>query len=251
MRAIPFVIAIVVVLTTLSGCITSEESGTVRASVGDFNKYYLRDDKYTKLIIEIDFVTGFEPSTGAVNLLKDRINENCDKLSVTVSQQPFESNDNKYTLKEIKNLESDHRSHKKKGDTIVVHFLYLNGRYSESDAVLGLAYYADAIAIFKERIEDVATTQINNPLLVSDEDIEKAVLVHEFGHLLGLVNINYRSQTDHEDSDSKHHCIHEDCVMNADVETNAIAAWINTGDNKPPTDFRPECKDDIRILREG
>ena len=39
-----------------------------------------------------------------------------------------------------------------------------------------------SFALFKEKIEDSAF------LLISSTDIEKSVIVHEFGHLLGLVN---------------------------------------------------------------
>jgi len=253
MRTVPLILVLVLVLTAFTGCTESDDDSSGRAGVGDYNKKYLRDDDYPNIIIEIDYVEGFQPSSSAVQLLKQRINENCDKSTVTVVQGSFASDDNSYTLKEIKNLEEKHRTKKKDGNTIVVHILYLNGKYSENNNVLGLAYYADAFAVFKERIEDVATTGIDNPFLVSDEDIEEAVIVHEFGHLLGLVNINYESERDHEDPEHKHHCVHEDCVMNAQIESNAISNLINTGgtSNKPPTDFGPDCTADLNKLREG
>ncbi len=251
MRSEVALVVIMVVAVAFSGCTEDDGAGggRERGAVGDYNHDYLSNERYETLEIEIDFVDGFNPTTSAIQTLKDRIGTYCQKSSVSVKQDPFDSGDTSYTLEEVQALESENRKGWRSGSTIVLHILYLNGEYEDDANVLGIAYHADSFAIFKERIDDVATTDIENPLLVSGADIERSVLVHEFGHLLGLVNINYESEVDHEDPDHPDHCDHEDCVMNAVLETSEIANFVNGLSTKPPTDFESDCVDDLRALR--
>ena len=60
--------------------------------------------------------------------------------------------------------------------------------YSD-DSVLGVAVNATDIAIFKSTIQD-SENFLNRP---SAEEIENSVMLHEVGHLLGLVNCVYQS----------------------------------------------------------
>jgi len=253
MRMAAIILTLSLVLTATGGCLESGGGGGGRPPVGAYNKDYLRGRPYDALFIEIDYVKGFPPSEEAIDHLRDRIGGYCEKGSITVDWKAFDSDDDRYTLEEIVELEREHRTSWRHDGTIVLYVLYLNGEYSGNRNALGLAYYADAFVVFKERIEDVATTRLDNPFLVSSNDIEKSVLVHEFGHLLGLVNINYRSGRDHEDPEHENHCIHEDCVMNAQIETTAIANLINTGgtSNKPPTDFCADCQADLHTIAGG
>lgn len=250
MKVLALLVCSLLMFSVLAGCFESDDDpGRKRGKVGEYKYDYLRNEKYTAVIIEIDHVEGFAPSSDAKNTLKARINTYCDKTTVTIKQNSFESSDSSYSLQEIVKLEERHRTEWRGGSTIVIHILYLDGEYSESGNTLGIAYFADSIAIFKEKIQETADTSL--PILVTEEDIEKAVLVHEFGHLAGLVNIGYESDADHEDPDYEHHCVHEDCVMNAQLESNAIINLINSGGVKPPDDFETDCKADLRGLKDG
>ena len=175
-------------------------------------------------------------------MLKQRIQEVTDKSTITVSQSSFGSTDNSYTLEEILELENKQRTRFKNGNTFVVHILYLNGEYSDNDQTLGLAYSGTSFAIFKEKIEDAAF------LLISSKDIEKSVIVHEFGHLLGLVNNGYQSPHDHEDSQHPHHSNNEESVMYWAIESQDIGNQI---DGEPPNDFDNYDLDDLKLMKEG
>ena len=59
----------------------------------------------------------------------------------------------------------------------------------EEDSVLGVAVDASTVALFSDTIEE-ADGPFGRP---SVEDVENSVLVHEVGHLLGLVNLVYQS----------------------------------------------------------
>ena len=96
--------------------------------------------------------------------------------------------------------------------------------------------------MFKEKIEDASF------LLISATDIEKAVIVHEFGHLLGLVNNGYQSPHDHEDPQHPHHSNNEESVMYWAIESQDIGNQI---DGEPPNDFDSYDLDDLNLMKQG
>ena len=238
-----FVITIILVLAT-PGCLDSLKDSVVSCDniTAECRYEILRGNEYSKIHIEVNYVTGNSPESDALNLLKQRIQEVTDKSTITVSQSSFGSTDNSYTLEEILELEDKQRTRFKSGNTFVIHILYLNGEYNDNDQTLGLAYSGTSFAIFKEKIEDAAF------LLISAKDIEKSVIVHEFGHLLGLVNNGYQSPHDHEDPQHPHHSNNEESVMYWAIESQDIGNQI---DGEPPNDFDNYDLDDLKLMKEG
>ncbi len=238
-----FVITVILVLAT-PGCLDSLKDSVVSCDniTGECRYEILKGNEYSKIHIEVNYVTGNSPESDALNLLKQRIQEVTDKSTITVSQSSFGSTDNSYTLEELLELEDKQRTRFKSGNTFVIHILYLNGEYSDNDQTLGLAYSGTSFAIFKEKIEDAAF------LLISAKDIEKSVLVHEFGHLLGLVNNGYQSPHDHEDPQHPHHSNNEESVMYWAIESQDIG---NQLDGEPPNDFDNYDLDDLKLMKEG
>ena len=59
----------------------------------------------------------------------------------------------------------------------------------------------------------------------SVEDVENSVLVHEVGHLLGLVNL-YQSPVDHEDPDHPGHSNNDESVMYWAIESADVSNFI-------------------------
>lgn len=239
-----FLALIVMSVLATSGCLDNLRDELVSCDniTGECRYEILRADRFTSIHIEVNYVTGNSPESDALNLLKQRIKEVTDKTTVTVSQNSFGSTDNRYTLEEILALEKSERTRFKSGDTFVIHILYLNGEYSDNDKTLGLAYSGSSFVMFKEKIEDAAF------LLISAIDIEKAVIVHEFGHLLGLVNMGYQSPHDHEDSQHPHHSNNEESVMYWAIESQDIGNQI---DGEPPNTFDEYDLDDLRLMKEG
>ena len=238
-----FVITVILVLTT-PGCLDNLKDSVVSCDniIGECRYEILKGNEYSKIHIEVNYVTGNSPESDALNLLKQRVQEVTDKSTITVSQSSFGSTDNSYTLEEILELEDKQRTRFKSGNTFVIHILYLNGEYSDNDQTLGLAYSGTSFAIFKEKIEDAAF------LLISAKDIEKSVIVHEFGHLLGLVNNGYQSPHDHEDPQHPHHSNNEESVMYWAIESQDIG---NQLDGEPPNDFDNYDLDDLKLMKEG
>ena len=77
------------------------------------------------------------------------------------------------------------------------------------------------MALFSDSIDE-ADGPFGRP---SVEDVENSVLVHEVGHLLGLVNLVYQSPVDHED----HHPGHsnnDESVMYWAIESADVSNFI-------------------------
>ena len=94
--------------------------------------------------------------------------------------------------------------------------LFLNGYYEGNRNILGVSFGGTSIiALFKEVIE--------NGLFDEKEQVEQAVLVHEAGHALGLVNNGVPMKALHEDTiydpAKKAHCSNDQCVMFWSVNT--------------------------------
>ena len=72
--------------------------------------------------------------------------------------------------------------------------------------------------------------------------------MHEFGHLLGLVNLVYQSPVDHEDPDHPGHSNNEDSVMYWAVESSDIS---NIFSGQLPDEFDQDDLDDLAGLKSG
>ena len=234
----------VFLLMITPGCLDnlSEKVTSCEDLTGACRYEILRSWDYSRVHIEINYVTENAPDSDALDLLKKRIQEVTDKTSVSVSQNAFGSTDESYSLDEILEIENSQRERYKSGNTFIIHILYLNGEYQDNDQTLGLAYKGSSFVLFKEKIEDASF------LLISDKDIEKSVIVHEFGHLLGLVNNGYQSPHDHEDPDHPNHSNNEESVMYWAIESQEIS---NQLDGEPPNDFDSDDLDDLERMKDG
>ncbi|GEM_PF-2752034 len=222
----------------------ADEHRYIYISPLDYALDYLSDDIYKNIEIEVDWVSGEEPDWNAMNFLIDKIYEYCEKDRVYINHSASDiifSYKNSYTLEDLVSMEKEHRNLYKHGDTAVIYFLYLNGRYADSSGyseisteVVGLTYSHSSVAIFKDQLRGMEKQGL------SEERAEKSVLLHEFGHLICLVGIGYHA--DHEDPEHPHHTIHQDGVM-------YYAINASKGAPPPPLDFCEDSKKDIEFIK--
>ena len=128
---------------------------------------------------------------------------------------------------------------------MVLYVIYVNGSYAKEQDALGLAYNSSTFVVFAEQIREAAATPI-----VSATSIEQAVVVHEMGHVLALVNLGYASPRDHEDPDHRGHSDNPSSVMYWAMDNVGVANLLG-GRTAPPDDFDADDRADLDDLKSG
>lgn len=216
-----------------------------RQPVGDSAHHILSDDKYTKLIVEIQYMTGYEPTNEAIENLERFLIDRLYKpegIFVKLKEIPAEGLSS-YTLDDIERIENEYRQEFTNKKEICTYFLFLDGEYSENTSngkVLGVAYYNTSMAIFEETVKDLSDG-------ITEPDrfkLETTIINHEFGHILGLVNVGSPMVNNHQDAAHGHHCDDQDCLMYWEAETGNFAS--NLLGSTPIPELDADCIRDLR-----
>lgn len=217
---------------SISGQDISERSTISRIFLSSPQRDFLTDSRYSNVLIEVMYVSsstaGFNltPTPADLEYLKGKITHYCHKKNVVIvvddpipySQVPTIA----WTSSYLQWFENKHALYSTVGDTVVLRVLYIPGVYLSAQETRGLAYGDYAFCLFRQQM---ASSR------------ERAVLLHEFGHIIGLVNCGTRCLSDHEEKDSAHrpHCNNEkECVM------------YYSSPNIQNPDFDKACQDDLR-----
>ena len=210
---------------------------------GHFNNIsphdFLSDVKYDKLIVEIQYVNGYEPSATAISNLVTFLQKRLNKYNgVTVVKNNVSSPGKiSYTLDDIKEIEKERRTQKTNGGILTAYIFFADADYSNSQ-VLGIAYGSTSIVVFEKTVMDFSGGFGQPPTSA----LETTVIDHEFGHLLGLVNNGTTMQINHQDNSNGKHCANRDCLMYYNVETTDVISNI-LGGNIPELDAN--CANDL------
>lgn len=205
---------------------------------------FLSDKTYDKLIVEIQYVKGFEPAAATVNNLKAFLEQRLNKPEgITILQSEIESPGRSvYTVDDVRAVEKNNRVHVTKGKTLTSYLFFADGEYAGnngSSKVLGIAYGGSSMVIFESTIQNFSGGITQPPRAT----LETTVTEHEFGHVLGLVNNGTPMQSSHQDEPHGKHCSNANCLMYYTAETSDIVANI-IGGNVPVLDNK--CLEDLR-----
>jgi hypothetical protein len=190
-----------------------------------------------RLIVEIGYQRSIGPPAPSVlTTLWNRINETCSKASVTFEEFPFTSTQSSFSDSDLLSLDSSVRHTWPSWGTMSLFYLYLDGGYSALSGVLGIAYRSSSIAIFERTI--VSSSTFGEATAVTT-----TVMIHEFGHELGLVGIV--GNAPNQDPNHPYHSNDPNDVMYWAVDTQAL---FGIGPS-PPTQFGSADLSDLNSAR--
>lgn len=231
------IVALVVLVAfapALAGCLDMLQDQ--QAGPGDWAREFLQADPYSRLVFEVDYISGERPTSESMDMLAQRARQHLrkpDGVTIQIDDE-IPGGQSRWSTDDLRSLEDRHRDRTKEGSTAVMYVLFVDGRFAGGEGTVGVAYEASSFAIFKDKIRDATS---GNPL-VSISQVERAVVVHEMGHLLGLVNHGIPMCTPHEDPDHRFHSNNDDSVMFWAVETNPVNNFFGGRfDGAPPTTF--------------
>ncbi|MBC9796842.1 membrane metalloprotease [Sinomicrobium weinanense] len=216
-----------------------------RQTTGSSARDLLSDEKYSRIVLEILYVQGYEPNAASVENLKDFLGERMHKPDgIDVEMTAIESpGDTVYSVERVAEIERELRANYNYEDEIAV-FVFFADQKSDQDegnkVVLGAAYWNTSFVIYESTIQDIAA-RTGTP---SRTVLESTVMQHEFGHLLGLVNFGTDLTSDHQDEDHGHHCDVEDCLMYYLAESGGDLSNVISGGSIPELD--PLCIADLQ-----
>ncbi|HET9744258.1 MAG TPA: M12 family metallo-peptidase [Chitinophagaceae bacterium] len=201
-------------------------------AVGFSANHLLSAGTYKSLKIEFQYMTGFAPDAAALNHLQSVLSAYLNKPSgiTIVTKEIPASSSTTLSIDQVRKVEEENRTVFTVGDQLGVYFLYTNGNFTDNN-VLGAAYRNTSMVLFGKKIHD------NSGSLgqASRTKLEATVLEHEFGHILGLVDIGSPMQTNHKDAAHGNHCSNTNCLMYYASETTDILGLLVTG-NIPSVD---------------
>lgn len=206
---------------------------------------FLSENTYNKLVIEMTYVQGYEPTAAAVNGLKTFLESLLNKSGgITITTSSIVSPGNTtYSLSDIKKIEKIYRTRFPEDKTLAAWFFFADSDYADNEEdskVLGIAYGPTSMAIFRKTINEFSGS-FGQP---STHVLEETVIEHEFGHILGLVDNGTGMVEDHLDTGHGHHCNNEDCLMYYTVEHSRGIIGFLSGGNIPALDS--QCKQDLK-----
>lgn len=192
-------------------------------------------------VIEIDTTPGDALTGQARDALRSRLAEHGMKQSVGLGASSTVPAQAVYTTDQLRALMESHRAAYSTSSRVAVYVMVLSGRY-EDDGVLGVTFNASSFAVFPE--------QIGGGLLgLNYANFEEAVVVHELGHLFGLVNLTGKGAF-HEDPnpDHKSHSANDQSVMFWAVESSLVENIFEGG---PPRTFDADDETEMAAIRGG
>ncbi|MEM7380441.1 MAG: hypothetical protein AAF361_04495 [Bacteroidota bacterium] len=196
-----------------------DKSGNLLGS-GDSANDFLSNENFNSLRVDIGYVRGIRPASQAMDNFATFLRDRTFKQDIEITYIELDSpNEDDLTIQEIADLEEENRTAYNDGDNLAVYIYFADAPDEDDDldeglVTLGAVYRNTSMVIFASTIRELASRSA----LLTVTDIQSATLNHEFGHLLGLVDLGTPEINPHEDPNAINHCNVEGCLMRAELE---------------------------------
>ena len=191
------------------------------ATLGNSAKDFLTATKYTSMIVEINYMPGFEPEAATLNSFQTFLTATLNKPGGIILRKnaiPASGKD-RLSTNDLVQLEQAHRTAFTYGSTITVHVLITDAAYGD-DETFATSYWNTSFALFGKTV----AANAGGVGEISRQQLLATLLEHEAGHLLGLVDQGSPMQQPHKDVANGAHCSNRSCLMYYAIETDASLA---------------------------
>lgn len=205
---------------------------------------------------QIDYTPTYRPSDLATDALLQLAGEVGLQPQMTASNRVPQKD--QFSLPELLDLhrqlyEGNERTWRGSQGEVVVHILYVTD-YADNATIAG--FHTDSsgrplIVLFMDRLNGTyAKVVTTSALQLSRPGLERAVLTHEFGHALGLVNCGLPQVVERHDDEHPCHSTDNNSTMYYAVHyADDLAKWILDDDLQPIWKFSADDWADIRAFQ--
>lgn len=207
-------------------------------------------EPFPELVIEIDHAPSREPSLVAQEHLLRTLENVTSKSKVSVLLDPSLSDDAEtWSSGELLRLGAQVATVEHAAPVAVLHVLYPAGTAEGGGAnVGGLAIAGSLAVVFLDAIRS-ATPTVAVPFAAPHApEIERSVLLHEVGHVIGLVNASIPETYPREDPEHPRHSSNRDSVMFWNIDRLDALVDELMGGQSLPDEFDEHDRDDLRSI---
>jgi hypothetical protein len=200
--------------------------GYHKNALGASSKDLLRDDVFTSLTVEVQYMDGFRPEPETIDTLAGFLQSHLNKpAGLRIVMKQLQGIGRKTMAKDhVAALEDSVRTRYATDQDLALYLLFTNGRHPDKD-ILGMAYRNTSAVIFGRSI---AVNSGPGNILTKSE-LETSVLLHEVGHLLGLGNSKGTALSSKKGAGKHGHCDNKTCLMYWSTATKNLSAITRRG----------------------
>lgn len=210
-----------------------------KRAMGSSAQELLSDQVYKSLVVEIDYMKGYKPRQRTLDNLRNFLETYLNKpkgISIVLHEVASTTSDS-LSMSDVAGFEDKNRNRFVHQDKTSIYILFTDGVHP-GGRILGMAYQNTSAVVYGKEIRKHSSVAGR----LKREELETAVLLHEIGHLIGLVNKGSESQADHVDPSFHDHCTNKNCLMYHSVETKSLSSILLKG-SIPVLDSR--CIEDL------